>query len=422
MRISEVIKSILMKIFEAVKSALFVIGSHRLRSILTILGIVIGIAGVIAMMSVGNGAKKLLVLEIENVGGPSMFGMYRPGWIQKDGRWQRNKSKHHITYEDLELIRSSCPDVAMATPETDDRVRINAQGEYRNSRMKSTTLDFQYIRRWYSELGRFISDDDVSMWKKVCVIGSKVFKELFEGVNPIGREIKINNERFTIVGVMESQGREIEEDSEDNRVIIPFTTAQTRFWGHRYIPHILMKAKDINSVERAMSQVEMVMLRNHNGDKFFRMWSLKKEMESANKIILIIEVVLVIIASVSLVVAGIGILNIMLVSVTERIKEIGLRKAVGAKRNDIALQFLVESVVLCLIGSFFGILLGALVGHGFAWAVSKFIIKEFQWPSVISVGGIVIAVLVSVIIGVFFGSYPAIKAAKLSPIEAIRHQ
>lgn len=411
-----------MKILEAIKSALHVISSHRLRSSLTILGIVIGIAGIIAMMSMGEGAKKLMMSEIEKVGGPTMFGMYRPGWIQKDGKWERNKSKHYITFVDLELIRTQCPSVAMATPETEDRTSVQFRGRERRSRMKATTWDFQYIRKWYSELGRFVSDEDVSLWRKVCVIGTKVLIELFEGINPIGKELKINNQRFTVIGVMESQGREIEEDSEDNRVIIPFTTAQTRFWGHRHIPHILMQAKDLNSVEKAMKEVEMGMLRNHGGEKFFEMWSLKKEMESANKIIFIIELILVIIAAVALVVAGIGILNIMLVSVTERIKEIGLCKAVGAKRRDIRLQFLTEAVVLCLIGSFFGILLGALIGHGFSWAVSKFFIKAFEWPSAISLEAVVKAVLVSTAVGVFFGYYPASKAAKLSPIEAIRHQ
>lgn len=411
-----------MKIFEAIKSALSVINLHRMRSALTILGIVIGIAGVIAMMSMGDGAKKLLLSEIEKVGGPSMFGIYRPGRIEKDGKWMRNKSKHYITFDDLELIRTECPSVVMATPETDNSASIKFQGRHRDSRMKATTWDFQYIREWYSELGRFISDEDVSMWKKVCVIGTKVLNELFEEINPIGREIKINNQRFTVVGVMESQGLETAENGEDNRVIIPFTTAQTRFWGHRRIPHILMEAKDIDSVERAMNEVEIVMLRNHGGEKFFKMWSLKKEMESANKVIFYIELILVIIAAVALVVAGIGILNIMLVSVTERIREIGLRKAVGAKRRDIRLQFLTEAVVLCLIGSVFGILLGTLIGHGFSWAISKFLIKEFSWPSVISVDAVAKAVLVSATVGIFFGYYPASKAAKLSPIEALRHQ
>lgn len=410
-----------MKILEAIKSALLIINSHRLRSSLTILGIVIGIAGVIAMMSMGDGAKKLLLSEIEKVGGPSMFGVYRPRKIEKDGKSVINKSKHYLTSADLELIRSGCPSVATATPETDNGVSIKARGKYRHSSMKATSVDFQYIRKWYSEFGRFISDEDISLWKKVCVVGTKVLDELFEGVNPIGEEIKINNQRFTVVGVMESQGLETAENSEDNRVFIPFTTAQTRFWGHSRIPHILIEAKDIDSVEKAMKEVEMAILRNHGGEKFFEMWSLKKEMESAGKIIFYIELILVIIAAVALVVAGIGILNIMLVSVTERIKEIGLRKAVGAKKRDIRLQFLTEAVVLCLIGSVLGILLGTVIGHGFSWAVSKFFIKEFQWPSAISIDAIVKAVLVSATVGIFFGYYPASKAAKLSPIEALRH-
>ncbi|MBI1923123.1 ABC transporter permease [Candidatus Poribacteria bacterium] len=215
-----------MKIYEAIKSALAIISSHRLRSALTILGIVIGIAGIIAMMSMGDGAKKLLLEEVERVGGPTMFGIYRPEFLDKDGKSERNRSKHYLTTEDLERIRADCSSVAMAIPEVDSGASVNARGKQINAGVKATTLDFQNVRKWYSEFGRFISEDDVSLWQKTCVIGTKVLNELFDGVNPIGKELKINNQRFTVVGVMESQGQEAAKNSEDNRVIIPFTTAR----------------------------------------------------------------------------------------------------------------------------------------------------------------------------------------------------
>jgi putative ABC transport system permease protein len=221
---------------------------------------------------------------------------------------------------------------------------------------------------------------------------------------------------------MESRGKGLDtENSEDNQVFIPITTAQTHFWGNDHVGHILIRAKDHQSVDQAVEEVKTILKRNHGGEEFFETWVMKEELKSANQIIMIIELILVIIASVALVVGGIGILNIMLVSVTERIPEIGLRKAVGAKSFDIRVQFLIESVILCLIGSLIGIALGAVLGNGFAWAVSKFIIKNFEWPSVITLESVLIAVAAGTVVGIFFGLYPAYQAAKLTPIDALRH-
>ena len=411
-----------MHLLENLISAFSVLRGSKLRTVLTLLGITIGIAGVIAMMSFGAGAEKLMMAEFENIGGPSMFGVYRPGHIRKNNRWQRNTSPHYLEMRDLYDILTDCPSVEVATVERSHFINFEVEGKHRQTYMRATTNEYQAVRRWKTEYGRFLADTDMDFWNKVCVIGAKVWKEQFKGQDPVGKEVGINNRRFTIIGIMESRGDGLERGrSDDNMIFVPITTAQTRFGGRNRVGAIMARAKSIDVVDQALKEVKTVISRNHGGDDtFFRTWNAKKGIESGKRMIFIIESVLVVIASVSLIVAGIGILNIMLVSVTERIPEIGLRKAVGAKSLDIRLQFLTESVLLCLIGSLLGIALGAVTGSGFAWIVSKFL-EEMSWPAVITPEAVLISVGAGAAVGIFFGYYPASQAAKMTPIDAIRH-
>ena len=411
-----------MHILENLISAFSVLRASKLRTILTLLGITIGIAGVISMMSFGAGAEKLMMAEFENIGGPSMFGVYRPGYIRKNNRWQRNTSPHFLEMRDLHDILLECPSVEVATVERSHFINFKVEGRHQQTYMRATTNEYQAVRRWKTEYGRFLADTDMDFWNKVCVIGAKVWKEQFKGQNPIGEEVSINNRRFTVIGIMKSRGDGLERGrSDDNMIFVPITTAQTRFGGRNRVGAIMARAKNLDLVEQALKEVKTVISRNHGGDDtFFRTWNAKKGIESGKRMIFIIESVLVVIASVSLIVAGIGILNIMLVSVTERIPEIGLRKAVGAKSLDIRIQFLTESVLLCLIGSLLGIMLGAILGNGFAWIVGKFF-EELSWPAVITLKAVLISVGAGAAVGIFFGYYPASQAAKMTPIDAIRH-
>ena len=412
-----------MRVLENLLTAFSALRASKLRTILTLSGITIGIAGVIAMMSLGAGAEKLIMLEFEKIGGPSMFGVYRPGKIRRNHRWQRNTSPHHLNMDDLRDVLQQCPSVEVATVEGSYYINFEAEGKHRPTYMRATTVEYQGVRQWHAEYGRFLADTDMDLWNKVCVIGSQVWKEHFKGMDPLGKEVGINNKRFTVIGIMESRGPGLEAGkSDDNMIFIPITTAQTRFWGHDNVGHIMVRAKNPLSVDQAVKEVQTVIRRNHGGDDtFFRTWQAQKGIESAKRTIFIIEMVLVIIASVSLIVGGIGILNIMLVSVTERIPEIGLRKAVGAKTYHIRFQFLTESILLCLIGSLLGIILGAFVGQGFSWAVETFMKGMPNWPSVITFKSVVVSVIAGTAVGIFFGYYPASQAAKLSPIDAIRH-
>ena len=415
-----------MKLLENLISAFSVLRASKMRTILTLLGITIGIAGIIAMMSFGAGAEKLIMAEFEKIGGPSMFGVYRPGHIRKNGRWQRNTSPHHLEMEDLRDVLAECPSVEVATVEGSYYINLGIDGKFQRTYLRATTNEYQAVREWQTEYGRFLADTDMDAWTKVCVIGSKIWKEQFKGQDPIGKEVVINNfgnnKRFTVIGVMESRGDGLERGrSDDNMLFIPITTAQKRFWGHDHVGHIMVRAKSPFHVDQALKEVKTIITRNHGGDDtFFRTWSAKQGIANAKRMILIIETVLVVIASVSLIVAGIGILNIMLVSVTERIPEIGLRKAVGAKSFNIRMQFLTESVLLCLMGSLLGIAFGAIAGKGFAWIVGRFL-DELSWPSVITPEAILISVAAGAAVGIFFGYYPASQAAKLTPIDAIRH-
>jgi putative ABC transport system permease protein len=415
-----------MNVLENLISAFSVLRGSKLRTVLTLLGITIGIAGVIAMMSFGAGAEKLMMAEINNIGGPSMFGVYRPGYVRKNGRWQRNNSPHHLEMDDLRDVLAECPSVEVATVEGSYYISLSVDGRFQRTYLRATTNEYQAVREWRTQYGRFLADTDMDTWTKVCVIGSKIWKEQFKGQDPIGKEVIINNhgnnKRFTVIGIMESRGDGLERGkSDDNMLFIPITTAQKRFWGHDHVGHIMVRAKSPLLVDQALKEVKTIIMRNHGGDDtFFRTWSAKKGIAHAKRMIFIIESVLVVIASVALIVAGIGILNIMLVSVTERIPEIGLRKAVGAKSFDIRLQFLTESVLLCVIGSLLGIAFGAVVGKGFAWIVGKFL-DELAWPSVVTPEAVLISVAAGTAIGIFFGYYPASQAAKMAPIDAIRH-
>ncbi|MXV76322.1 FtsX-like permease family protein [Candidatus Poribacteria bacterium] len=415
-----------MRLLENIISAFSVLRASKLRTILTLLGITIGIAGIIAMMSFGAGAEKLIMAEFEKIGGPSMFGVYRPGHIRKNGRWQRNTSPHHLEMEDLRDVLAECPSVEVATVEGSYYINLGIEGKFQRTYLRATTNEYQAVREWRTAYGRFLADTDMDAWTKVCVIGSKIWKEQFKGEDPIGKEVIINNfgnnKRFTVIGIMESRGDGLERGkSDDNMLFIPITTAQKRFWGHDNVGHIMVRAKSPMHVDQALKEVKTIITRNHGGDDtFFRTWSAKQGIAQAKRMILIIETVLVVIASVSLIVAGIGILNIMLVSVTERIPEIGLRKAVGAKSFNIRMQFLTESVILCLIGSLLGIALGAVAGKGFAWIVGKFL-DDLAWPSVITPEAVLISVGAGAAVGIFFGFYPASQAAKMTPIDAIRH-
>ena len=435
-----------MKLSEGFLGGFTAIYTNKMRSLLTMLGIVIGVASVLAMIAIGDGAKLLVLEDLEKLGGANHFRLYRNDWIEKDGRWERNRSGEYFKYEDVLAIEAECPSVAGTWPRINyyNVLVLAEDGSETRTGVIGVTPYYEIGMNWGIGQGRFISEEDIVNRTKVCVLGVNEAINLFGNQQPvgaaIGKEVKIildssgemggwrrNRvaERFTIVGVMTQRGQTLAfgggQWSLDNRLLIPLTTMQERFTGTDHIRTMSVQAKTVDLVERAMEEVKTVIRRRHrNRDDFFEIWEMHRSMEELDKASSIIKIMLGSIAGFSLLVGGIGIMNMMLVSVTERTREIGLRKAVGAKRRDILLQFLIEAVFMCGIGGLLGIGLGIFAGQGMANIAVKVVKIVPEWPAVLSVQWMVISVAFSALIGIIFGVYPAVKAARLSPIEALR--
>ena len=410
-----------MKLAENALVGLTAILTNKLRSFLTMMGIVIGVAAVVGTIAIGEGARTLVMEEIEKVGGRTLFIVQRPSWIRKDGRWIRNPSREFLVREDALAVETHCPSVREVIPEIITGANVEIGRESRGYLMEATVPAFTQGQNWLVDFGRFLSNDDVSAYGKICVIGAKVWEEMFNKINPIGREIKVRNERFTVIGVMEERGTAFGDFDRDREILVPLTTAQQRFRGNDYVDIFWCKARNFEVADRAVLEAKTVLMRRHNDEEFFEIHSVKGILDEISKIVLVLKVMLGGTAAIALMVGGVGIMNIMLVSVTERTREIGLRKAIGAKKRNILLQFLVEAVILCLVGGAIGILAGFGIGTGLAKIISA-LIGELEWPATISTLSIIMAVGVASLIGIIFGLYPAIKAARLQPVEALRYE
>lgn len=410
-----------MKITENTIVGLTAIFINRLRSILTMLGIVIGVAAVVGTIAVGEGARTLIMEEVEKVGGRTLFVVERHSWIKSGNKWIRNPSREYLTRDDALAIEALAPSVKEITPEIIQNIHVTSERYSQGYLMEATIPSFTESQNWLLDFGRFLSSEDMSTWKKVAVIGAKVWEEMFNKVNPIGHEIRLGRERFTVIGVMEERGTAFGDFDRDREVIIPLTTAQQRFRGNDRVDMFWGKAKSFEVADQAVNEVKKILLRRHNDEEFFEIQSVKGALDQINKIILIIKIMLGGTAAIALLVGGVGIMNMMLVSVTERTREIGLRKAIGAKNRDILFQFLIEAIILCLFGGVTGILVGYGLGAGLSKIISG-LIKVVEWPFTVSIQSILLAVGASASIGIFFGLYPARKAAKLQPVEALRYE
>ena len=414
-----------------------------LRSALTILGIVVGVCAVVGVVSVGDGSRAMVLREIERTGGLNVIEIYKDSWDRQSGtlsnaasrvtrrRWQRNRAEPLET-PDVEALLGTVANVNLAVPEDDfGGVNLNYNGQSKPSRVVATASGYDILHNWYVSSGRFLSDADDREARCVAIIGFNVKEELFGATDPIGKEIKATRQssrrgsrfdvRLTIIGVMEEKGGSMDTEGWDDRFIIPITTLQQRFKGRKDIERIRVQVSDLNLVESVTEDAKFILGRQHsNTGEEYQYWTAKEELAQAEKMGAIMKLSMGAVAGIALIVAGIGVMNIMLVSVTERTKEIGLRKAVGAKRRDILIQFLIEAMVLTFSGGVLGASVGIFAGKGFAWVITKFVWPESGWPAVISIQAIIMALSVSIGVGLFFGLYPANKASKLQPIEALR--
>jgi len=420
-----------MKWSESFFTAIDGLKANKSRSALTILGIVIGIAAVIAMMAIGKGAQGLILSQIATLGSNNIF-IETGAWLKDIERGTLKESKVEeieiktLKYEDA-LAIEKIQNVDKVAPLVIGVDRVIAETESKKVTYLGTTPQMIEISDLRCYLGRCIEDYDVKSNARVAVLGYKLKKDLFGDENPVGKKVRIKKTTFKIIGVAEEKGVQSFLNM-DELVHMPITTAQEFLTGADYIRWIAVKVKDENLIDQTIEDIRLLLRERHNiynpsGDLTkddFKVVSQKETADVLGQITSIFTVLLSCIAAISLVVGGIGIMNIMLVSVTERTREVGLRKAVGARKKDILLQFLFEAVLLTLIGGVLGIVLGAFI----SW-VTSFVFGQLlntSWGFLLPLNAVLLGVGVSVAIGLIFGMYPAQKAAKLNPIEALRYE
>jgi putative ABC transport system permease protein len=392
---------------------------NKMRSALTMLGIVIGVSAVIAMIAVGSGAKARIVEHIAGMG--SNLLVVRSGSSTSGGLRMGSGTVPTLTVDDAEAILNEIPSVEHVAPDLPGVAQVVHGNQNWSTSITGTMPEMLEIRNWPVASGRPFTWQEVKGSAKVCLIGWTTMENLFGGIDPIGQIVRIKNIPFTVVGVLSHKGQSGPGHDHDDTIMVPLTTAQKRLFGMEFpgmVRGISIQIKDMELMKEAEQQIKVLLRQRHriplNEENDFTVRNLTEVMAGAQESADVMSLLLGAIASISLLVGGIGIMNIMLVSVTERTREIGIRIAVGAKNRDILLQFLTESLVLSLIGG----MLGIAIGISGTCALSTFA----EWPTLLSAKAILLAFAFAGSVGVFFGFYPARKASRLDPIEALRFE
>ena len=392
---------------------------NKMRSALTMLGIIIGVGAVIAMLAVGTGASKKISDQISSMG--SNLLIILPGATTAGGVRMGSGTQPTLTMGDAEAIQKECPAVQDIAPVHSGVAQVVYGHQNWSTGVVGTTPSMLIVRDWSLAAGRSFTEQDVKSATKVCLLGQSVVDNLFGDMDPTGQFIRIKNVPFVVNGVLAPKGQSAQGQDQDDTILIPVTTAQKKLFGTSFpgmVRIIMVKAKSTEDLSSAEKQInELLRQRHHIGpkqDNDFTVRNLTQVMQTAEQSTKVMTLLLGAIASVSLLVGGIGIMNIMLVSVTERTREIGIRMAIGAKTWDIRLQFLIEALTLSLIGGVAGIILGI--------SGSKLISTLAGWTTIISPFSVLLAFGFSGLVGIFFGFYPAYKASLLDPIEALRYE
>jgi putative ABC transport system permease protein len=400
----------------AFRIALRALARNKLRSFLTMLGIIIGVGAVIAMVAIGEGAKKRVQEQIASLG--TNLLVILPGTVTLGGARTGSGGRQTLVASDAKAIMDEIPVVSGASPVVRQVQQVIAGDQNWSTPVQGVAPEFQQIREWQVQEGRFISQADVESTAKVALIGQTVAYNLFGDNDPIGAIIRIKKIPFHVIGILGAKGQSGNGTDQDDVVMVPYTTMMKLVMGVTYIQQIIVAAVSADTTQEANNQIASLLRQRHKirpgADDDFMIRNLSDIAEAASNSATVMAVLLGSIASVSLLVGGIGIMNIMLVSVTERTREIGIRMAVGARRRDIMLQFIVEAVVMAASGGVIGILVG--IGS------SNLIKYLAELPTLIRPDIIAISFLVSGTVGIFFGFYPARKAAQLDPIDALRYE
>ena len=415
-----------MELFLTLRVALRALAKNKMRAGLTVLGVVIGIAAVTTMVSLGESASRLVEQQFESIG--SNIVLVFPGSESRRGVRRNLGDAAPLTPEDCDAIVRECRSVREATP----LVGAGAQIIYGNLNWSPREMfgvgpGFSPVRNWYVGRGSFFNERDVLSAAQVCVIGTTIVKELFQTANPIGEIIRIRNIPFRVIGVLQSKGADMGGGDQDDIVLMPYTTVGQRIYSRpfRNVGVIIASAKSAELMEKATKEMEILLLERHRiapgNDPDFTIVNTSEYADSFLQVTGIMTMLLSSIAGISLLVGGVGIMNIMLVSVTERTREIGVRLAVGARSRDILRQFLVESIVLSMIGGLIGFALGVAASFGVTKLINR-MMENADWPVTVSIPAALLAIGFSAGVGVFFGFYPARRASRMDPIEALRYE
>ncbi len=405
-----------MKFLNLLKIALKALYNNKLRCFLTMLGIIIGVASVITMLAIGQGSKDSIKEQIAEMG--SNMIMIHPGNMQKGGIRQNSDDMQVLKLEDYEAL-GNIPGIAQLSPSVNSaRQLVNGNNNY-PSTVYGISPGYLDIRKLKVKDGTMFSEHEIKLAAKVCVLGKTVVDNLFpDGRNPVGKVIRFGKIPFTVIGVLESKGTNSMGMDQDDIVLAPYTTVMKRILAIDYLQGIYASAQDENETDKVIDTITEVLHKNHkitdDKEDDFEIRSQQELSEMMNSTSNMMTVLLACIAGISLLVGGIGIMNIMFVSVTERTWEIGLRMSIGARGIDILSQFLIEAVIISVTGGIFGVLIGCIA----SWMV-RFIVN---WPTSVQLYSIVLSFVVCTVTGVFFGWYPARKASNLDPIEAIRYE
>ena len=389
---------------------------NRMRSALTVLGIVIGVGAVIATLAIGQGARAAVQAQIRALGANVLTVL--PGTITAGGARMGMGGTITLTPDDAVAIKRECPAVDAVAPTVRTVQQVVWGDQNWSTQIQGTTPEYTQIRQWPVSSGVFVSDADVRGGAKVCVLGSKVVQQLYGTSDPIGTMVRIKGIPFRVIGVLSYKGGTGFGGDQDDVILMPLTTEQHRLLGITYVNNIAVSAVNEASVDVATDQITDLLRQRHRirpgADADFFIFSQKDVATTAESQSKIMTLLLASIAAVSLLVGGIGIMNIMLVSVTERTREIGIRRAIGARRRDILIQFLVEAATLSLAGGAFGVLLGILA--------ATLVTQLARWPTLIQPSAVATAFGFASAVGLFFGFYPARRASRLDPIDALRYE
>jgi len=399
------------------KISLKALNRNKVRSALTMLGIIIGVSAVIAMVSLGEGARRQIQEEIASLGDSTVW--VRAGSRRSWGVRSASGTMNTLKAADFDAMLNECPAVKAVSPSARSMAQVVFGNQNWNTRIEGYNELYPDMRNWTIAQGSFFDDSQVKAAARVAVLGNTVWQELFAGSDPVGQTIRVKNLSFQVIGTFKAKGYNSWGCDQDDVIIVPYTTVQKKFLGGAlHVESGLVQAVNSRATYAAEEQIRALLRQRHRLGPFqdddFMIRNLSEIGEAAEATNRMMGGLLAVIASVSLLVGGIGIMNIMLVAVSERTREIGIRMAIGARPSHVRIQFLSESIGLCLLGGILGLLLGVAVSVGIPlW---------LGWPTVISINSVIISILFSAAIGIFFGYYPAHKAAALDPIEALRYE